>query len=81
MPEMSPLLRLVLIAIQYMTMLIAALLLGVVGLFVWQQHGADGFHLTRADWGLLGLLVALLAFALYMVIGLRRELKATRKAE
>jgi hypothetical protein len=75
MSEMSPLLRLVLAVMRVVVTIFAGLLVAIIGVFLWQHHGADGFDLRNGAGGFLTLLIALLAFCLYMIRSITSELK------
>jgi hypothetical protein len=74
MPEMSPIARLLIAILRWGSMASAGLLLLFAGIFLWQHHTANGFVLTRQDWGFFGVMIALLVLAIYLVRAIAREL-------
>ena len=73
---MSPLAKLLVSVLRWGSMGSAGLLVVFAGVFLWQKWQPDGLHLTRQDWGFLGVLVALLLLALYLVRAIKREISA-----
>jgi len=79
MSEMSPLLKLIIMMVRYVCMALAGLLVLVIGVFLWQKHGANGFEFVQGDWGMMGLFAVLLAITVYLIRGFGRELLPPRQ--
>ena len=75
MSEMSPLLHMIVRAARLVVLVLAAILAGIIGVFLWQHHGADGFAFRQGDKGFLGLMIFLLGFCLYLARGMAREMR------
>lgn len=75
-PKMSPLLTSLLMILHRGSIGAAALLVLFIGIFIWQHVTADHqLILAGSDRGFLGLMIVLLAFALYLVWSIGKELK------
>jgi hypothetical protein len=79
MSEMSPLAKLLVSVLRWGSMGAAGLLILFVGVFLWQKWTPAGPVLTRQDWGFLGVLVALLLLAVYLIRAIAKEVAANSK--
>jgi hypothetical protein len=71
---MSPLAKLLVSILRWGSMASAGLLVLFVSVFLWQKWTPAGPVLTRQDWGFLGVLVALLLLALYLIRSMAKEI-------
>jgi hypothetical protein len=74
MSVMSPLARILLGILHKGTWAAGALLILFAGIFLAQRWSAGGFVFKTGDVGFLGILTVLLALAIYLVRGIKREL-------
>ena len=75
MAEMSPLAHMLMSILRKGTIATLALLGLFAGILLWQKHTAEGFVLTRQDWGFLGVMVVMALVALYLTNAIAKEMK------
>jgi hypothetical protein len=71
---MSPLAHVLVSILRWGSMGSAGLLTLFATVFLWQKWTPAGPVLTRQDWGFLGVLMALLLLAIYLVRGIAKEI-------
>jgi hypothetical protein len=75
MAEMSPLARVLMGVLQKGSWAAGALIVLFAGMFCYQRYQPGiGFAFQKGDFGFLGVLVALLLLAVYLVRAIRKEL-------
>ena len=75
MPQMSPLLRILMRILRAASWVAGALILLFAALLLYQRRTPDGgLALENADYGFFAVLVALFLLAVYLVRGIRKEL-------
>jgi hypothetical protein len=75
MAEMSPLAKFLMLILRSGSIGAAALLVLFTGILIYQKMTPDGhLMMTRQDWSFLGVLVALLLFAIYLVRAIAKEI-------
>jgi hypothetical protein len=79
MSQMSPLAKLLVSILRWGSMGSAGLLVLFVGIFLWQKWTPAGLVLSRQDWGFLGVLVALLLLAVYLIRSIAKEIANNSK--
>ena len=75
MSEMSPLAKILVSVLRWGSMGSAGLLVLFIGIFLWQKWTADGLNLSRQEYGFLGVLLALLLLALYLIRAIAKEIR------
>jgi hypothetical protein len=73
--EMSPLAQILMGILRYATWIAAGLLLLFAGILLMQRRTAEGIVLQQGDTGFLVVLGVLLVIAVYIIRGIKREIK------
>jgi hypothetical protein len=76
---MSPLAQVLVSILRWGSMGSAGLLVLFVSIFLWQKWTPAGLVLSRQDWGFLGVLVALLLMAIYLIRSIAQEIANNTK--
>ena len=79
MSEMSPVATLLIAILRWGSMVAAGLLGLFMGIFLWQKWTPSGPVLSQQDWSFLGVLLALLLFAVYLIRSIAKEIANSSK--
>ena len=77
MAEMSPLANVLMAILQKGAWAAATLVTLFAAILLFQRYTPDGFVFQKGDFGFLGLLVAILLFAIYLVRGIKKEIETS----
>ncbi len=75
---MSPIVIVVMVGVRVTLFFLAGLLVLITAIFTWEKLAIDVNPMAKADWGMLGLLCALLVFTIVLAIKIGTELKSGR---
>jgi hypothetical protein len=79
MAEMSPLARFLMLILQRGSWGAAALILAFAGILLYQRYTPVGFVFKQGDMAFFGVLAVLLALAVYLVRGIKKEIASHSK--
>jgi hypothetical protein len=79
MAEMSPLARILMLILHRGSWGAAALIVAFAGILLYQRHTPEGFKFQQGDVAFFAVLGVLLALAIYLVRGIKKEMAANSR--
>jgi hypothetical protein len=79
MAEMSPLARILMLILHRGSWGAAALIVAFAGILLYQRYTPEGFKFQQGDMAFFSVLAVLMALAVYLVRGIKKEIAANSK--